>query len=80
MEFLLGKSLKNNIYNLSMTDLFQQVLQEMGMDLKALEDIEEDAALGNGGLGRLAACYMDCPVSPTSSRYRLQHSIRIRDL
>ncbi len=59
MEFLLGKSLKNNIYNLSMTDLFQQVLQEMGMDLKALEDIEEDAALGNGGLGRLAACYMD---------------------
>ena len=42
-----------------MTDVFQQVLQEMGMDLKALEDIEEDAALGNGGLGRLAACYMD---------------------
>ena len=59
MEFLLGKSLKNNIYNLSVTDIFQEALREIGMDLEAIEAIEEDAALGNGGLGRLAACYMD---------------------
>ncbi len=59
LEFLIGKSLKNNIYNLGLLDEFQCVLKGMGCDLQDLVDIEEDAALGNGGLGRLAACYMD---------------------
>lgn len=59
MEYLIGKSLKNNIYNLDLLNEFTSVLSEMGYNLEDLYDIEEDAALGNGGLGRLAACYMD---------------------
>ena len=59
LEFLIGKSLKNNIYNLGLVKEFKTVLSGMGVDLEDLYDIEQDAALGNGGLGRLAACYMD---------------------
>ena len=59
MEYLIGKSLKNNIYNLDLIGDFDDVLSDMGFKLEDLYDIEEDAALGNGGLGRLAACYFD---------------------
>lgn len=59
MEFLVGRSLKNNLYNLGLTDQFAQALKSMGFDLGELYELESDAGLGNGGLGRLAACFMD---------------------
>lgn len=59
MEFLLGRSLKNSLYNLGMEADFRAALDEMGVKLERLYACEPDAGLGNGGLGRLAACYMD---------------------
>lgn len=59
MEFLLGKSLKNNLINLGLLDCVQKALSEIGYDIDDLYAVEEDAGLGNGGLGRLAACYLD---------------------
>ncbi len=59
MEFLLGRSLKNSLYNLSATDTFKKVLDGFGVELDELYEMEPDAGLGNGGLGRLAACFMD---------------------
>ncbi len=63
MEFLMGRSLKNNLYNLGMTDAFEKVLSEYGFTLEDLYDKEPDAGLGNGGLGRLGACYLDSLAS-----------------
>ena len=59
MEFLMGRSLKNNLYNLNLTGVFEKVLKGYGIKLEKLYDCEPDAGLGNGGLGRLAACYLD---------------------
>lgn len=59
MEFLLGRSLKTNLCNLGLKDAYAKALAEMGFDLDDLFECEPDAGLGNGGLGRLAACYMD---------------------
>lgn len=59
MEFLMGRSLKNNLYNLNLTPVFGEVLEDFGIKLDSLYDCEPDAGLGNGGLGRLAACYLD---------------------
>ena len=59
MEFLMGRSLKNNLYNLNLTGTFAAALKDMGIRLDKLYDCEPDAGLGNGGLGRLAACYLD---------------------
>ncbi len=59
MEFLLGRSLKNSLYNLSATETFKKVLDSYGVTLDELYELEPDAGLGNGGLGRLAACFMD---------------------
>lgn len=59
MEFLMGRSLKNNLYNLNLTDVFASVLADYGVKLENLYECEPDAGLGNGGLGRLAACYLD---------------------
>lgn len=59
MEFLLGRSLKNSIYNLNLAPEFQEALKEMGVKMENLFELEPDAGLGNGGLGRLAACFMD---------------------
>ncbi|MCI8662319.1 MAG: glycogen/starch/alpha-glucan phosphorylase [Hungatella sp.] len=59
MEFLMGRALGNNIINLCAHEEIKKTLDEMGLDLNILEDQEPDAALGNGGLGRLAACFLD---------------------
>ncbi len=59
MEFLMGRSLKNNLYNLNLTKTFTAALKDFGVNLEKLYDCEPDAGLGNGGLGRLAACYLD---------------------
>ena len=59
MEFLPGRFLTNNIYKLQMVDQVREALAEVGMDLETIEEEEWDAGLGNGGLGRLASCYLD---------------------
>ena len=59
MEFLLGRSLKNSIYNLKMQDVVSDVLSKFNVKMENLFELEPDAGLGNGGLGRLAACFMD---------------------
>ena len=59
MEFLMGRALGNNISNSMARDEIKEALDEMGFDLNLIEDQEPDAALGNGGLGRLAACFLD---------------------
>ncbi len=59
MEFLLGRSLKNSLYNLSATAVYEKVLSSYGISLDEMYEFEPDAGLGNGGLGRLAACFMD---------------------
>ena len=59
MEFLMGRALGNNLINLSAYKEVKEALTEIGVDINAIEDQEPDPALGNGGLGRLAACFMD---------------------
>ncbi len=59
MEFLMGRALGNDLINIGARDEVADVLNEMGFDLNAIEDQEPDPALGNGGLGRLAACFLD---------------------
>ncbi len=58
-EFLMGRALGNNIMNITKTDVYTEALKEMGIDLSEIEEVENDAGLGNGGLGRLAACFLD---------------------
>ena len=59
MEFLMGRSLKNTLYNLNLIPVMEAALKDFGIKLDKLYDCEPDAGLGNGGLGRLAACYLD---------------------
>ncbi len=59
MEFLMGRSLKNSIFNLGIADAFESALKDYDFTLSDLYELEPDAGLGNGGLGRLAACFMD---------------------
>lgn len=59
MEFLPGTQLKNNLYKLDLLDTIREGLDELGLDYEDIEGAEVDPALGNGGLGRLASCFMD---------------------
>ena len=63
MEFLMGRALGNNLINLSVYKEVQEALEDLGLDINVIEDQEPDPALGNGGLGRLAACFMDSLAS-----------------
>ncbi len=63
MEFLLGRSLKTNLGNLGLSEAYRSALKDYGVELEELFDCEPDAGLGNGGLGRLAACFMDSLAS-----------------
>lgn len=63
MEFLMGRALGNNLINMSAYTEVKEALDELGIDLNAIEDQEPDPALGNGGLGRLAACFLDSLAS-----------------
>lgn len=73
MEFLMGRSLKTSIYNLELADDITDMLKEYGITLDKIYDNEPDAGLGNGGLGRLAACYLDALA--TQAYPAMGHSI-----
>ena len=76
-EFLIGRSLGNNLINLGIYDEVKDLLSELGIDFEEIENYEDDAALGNGGLGRLAACFMD---SAASQKLNLVgYGVRYRD-
>ncbi|NFR86485.1 MULTISPECIES: glycogen/starch/alpha-glucan phosphorylase [unclassified Clostridium] len=74
-EYLMGRALGNNLINLGLYDEVKDVLKELNIDINKVEEIEEDAGLGNGGLGRLAACFMesaatiDMPLNGYGIRY-----------
>ena len=59
MEFLVGRSLLNALYNLNLKGLYREALEQLGYNLEIIKERERDAALGNGGLGRLASCFLD---------------------
>lgn len=69
MEFLMGRALGNNLINLTAYKEVKEALDELGFDINAIEDEEPDAALGNGGLGRLAACFLDSLATLGYSAY-----------
>ena len=77
-EFLIGPQLGNTLLCLGLTDPVRQAVEGLGLDLEQLLDQEEEPGLGNGGLGRLAACFMDSLVNLGSSGHRLRHPLRIR--
>ncbi|MCT4594064.1 MAG: glycogen/starch/alpha-glucan phosphorylase [Anaeromicrobium sp.] len=78
-EFLMGRALGNNLINLGIYEDVKDTLNEMNIDINRIEEIEEDAGLGNGGLGRLAACFMDsaatCNLPLTGYGIRYSHGI-----
>ena len=78
MEFLMGRALGNNIINIMAREEVKEVLDEMGFDLNLIEDQEPDAALGNGGLGRLAACFLDSPATFGVSGLWLRDPLSLR--
>ncbi len=79
MEFLMGRSLKTSLYNLGMQDEAEAALKDMGIKIDQVYEEEPDAGLGNGGLGRLAACYMDalatCGYPATGYSIRYEYGI-----
>ncbi|WP_099321049.1 glycogen/starch/alpha-glucan phosphorylase [Anaerococcus sp. Marseille-P3625] len=76
-EFLIGRSLGNNLINLGIYDEVKELLNSIGIDFEAIEDYEDDAALGNGGLGRLAACFMDSAATQNINMYG--YGVRYRE-
>ena len=80
MEFLMGRSLKTSLFNMGLAGVAEAVLKDHGIRLDNIYEQEPDAGLGNGGLGRLAACYLDGMATRRHSRHGLFHPVRIRHL
>ena len=84
MEFLIGRLLVNNMMNLGIYEIAKEGLADYGINIHDLEELESDAGLGNGGLGRLAACFMDSlaslsyPAFGNTIRYEYEMCIRDR--
>jgi starch phosphorylase len=76
-EFLVGRSLGNNLINLGIYDQVKELLKEIDIDFESIENFEDDAALGNGGLGRLAACFMDSAATEKLNMYG--YGVRYRE-
>ena len=79
-EFLLGPHLENNLVNLDIERVARAAIEGLGLDLDAIVQTEEEPGLGNGGLGRLAACYMESPGDAGSAGDRVRHPLRVRHL
>ena len=75
MEFLVGRSLRNNAFNLGILETLKEALSDMGVNFSDLCENEPDPGLGNGGLGRLAACYMDSMATLGIPSKRLFHPL-----
>ena len=73
MEFLLGRNLKSTLFNLGLDRIYAKILKSINIDIEDVYEVENDAGLGNGGLGRLAACFMDSLA--TLNLPSLEHSI-----
>ena len=69
MEFLMGRTLENSLINLGMLDPFREAMESLGYDFEGVLDEEQDAGLGNGGLGRLAACFLDSMATMSIPAY-----------
>ena len=78
LEFLIGRLLIDSLTNLGLIEPMRAALAGLGVDLDKLRDVEPDAALGNGGLGRLAACFMESMATLVDRRPRLWHPLRPR--
>ena len=78
MEFLIGRLLRDAINNLQLNEPIREALSRYGVELDLIELLEPDAALGNGGLGRLAACFMELMASTGVPGLRLRHPLRPR--
>ena len=74
----MGRALGNNLINLTEYDEVKEALEELGFDLNVIEDQEPDAALGNGGLGRLAACFLDSLATLGLCGLRLWYPLSLR--
>ncbi|RYM05417.1 glycogen/starch/alpha-glucan phosphorylase [Sporolactobacillus sp. THM7-7] len=79
MEFLLGRMLKSNLLNLGILETVRSGLKDLGIDLEALQQVEQDPGLGNGGLGRLAACFIDsmatCRIPGNGNGIRFKYGL-----
>lgn len=84
MEFLMGRLITNNLQNSGHYDVVKETFKELGIDLNEVEEAEVDAGLGNGGLGRLAACFLDSAASTNLPLYgnslRYQHGFFVQDI
>ena len=80
MEFLIGRSTSNNLLNLLVEPFVREEMRRQGLDPDRLDEEEPDAGLGNGGLGRLAACFVELDGHPGDPGDRVWPSLRIRDL
>ena len=78
MEFLMGRAFGNALLALGLRDAVEQALRELGVDLAALAELEPDAALGNGGLGRLAACFLDSMATVGIAGYGFHQPEKIK--
>ena len=79
-EFLIGPQLANNLINLGIYEEVRKGGEELGEDWNALLEHELEPGLGNGGLGRLAACFLDSLATLPDPRHRIRYTLRVRDL